>query len=135
MKNILVLILVVIGFTAFATVEPPVNPPAPQYEMYGFLKESSGFRQALKGVADDVVQQLINPINPATTDPSELARLKLAKAILQETTACKAFSFVVSELFTATYCTNLNDFGQTKGEFETALNARFVNLAERWALN
>ncbi len=135
MKNILVVILVVIGFTAFATVEPPVNPPAPQYEMYGFLKESSGFRQALKGVADDVVQQIINPINPSTTDPSELAQLKLAKAILQETTAGKAFSYVVSELFTATYCTNLNDFGQTKGEFVNALSSRFVNLSERWALN
>lgn len=136
MKKILILATLFIAIFLTSSFDKSERMPiAPSFEMYGFIKESPSFRQAIKGAFDELCQSKVNAFNPATTDPSELAQFKFAKAILQEGANGKAFSFALSELFTGNYCGNLNDFQQTRNDLYTALDSRFVNLADRWSLN
>ena len=135
MKNIFFLATLIFAIFLTSSFETATPPPTPSWEMYGFLKESNSFKQTLKGVVDDYCQSKVNGINPSTTDPTEIARLKFAKFCLQDGVNSKAFTFVISELVNANYLPNLNDFQQCKDDFANSFDVQFDNLSLRFTLN
>jgi len=135
MKNIFFLATLIFAIFLTSSFETAAPPPAPSWEMYGFLKESNSFKQALKGVVDDYCQSKVNGINPSTTDPTEIAMLKFAKALVADNSSGKAFSFVINGLVTSTYISDLNQYEKIIDDFAIAFNSEFQNLALDWAIN
>ncbi len=104
----------------------------PQPEMYGFLKDSPSFRVEMKAFADSKIQELVSGFNPSTTDPTEIAKLAFAKAILQGKDNSPAFLFLFNELFNQTYVAMSSEFASIRDEFTNAIDNRFENLSLRW---
>ena len=126
------LVLTIFLTSSFSTTEVA---PAPSYKMYSFLKESQGFRVAIKGITDELAQNFLKQISPSTTDPTEIAMLKFAKALVADNSSGKAFSFVINGLVTSTYISDLNQYEKIIDDFAIAFNSEFQNLALDWAIN
>lgn len=105
---------------------------APQPEMYGFLKDSPSFKSQFKAATDSRLQELIDPIDPTTTDPIEIAKLRLAKDILQGKENSPAFMFLFNDLFNSSYVTIGPDYYVMRDQYLDAVTLRFENLSLRW---